>query len=364
MRLHRWALMRFEDRLSHVKPWGTITGSGVQVSIAGVQNADPGKPRAGISFVPPQARPLAQGTEVMLHATGPAEYEFVDALQVKLGDRPREGLETAISEFAAAIAILGETPWTLHSPKPYLALEAETHEEKSALQTARRIVLPAPKMGDPFLGQGLGQPRDVAALLPDRPDGIMLLSAAVAARGGVATLHELFRVLENAFARAGESLVKPLTNFLTTYPKWDLGYEEDEVRMWVRDLRHPGTHADMQKSRRIAYDSDINRHVPRIMQATYDVLFNKTKWQTIDQSRTMRWAFSSALRRDGTVLTDGTSSTFRTVGPYDHFGTWALADGVEVTPTFPGGTVYLLGVWHFSEDDWALFGETPEDRGT
>ena len=94
------------------------------------------------------------------------------------------------------------------------------------------------------------------------------------------------------------------------------------------------------------------------MQATYDVLFNKSKWQTIDQSRTMRWAFSCAMRRDGTVLTDGTSSTFRTQGPYDHFGTWSLADGVEATPDFPDGTAYLLGVWHFSEEDWALFGET------
>ena len=159
-------------------------------------------------------------------------------------------------------------------------------------------------------------------------------------------------------------LVKPLANFLTTYPSWDLGYEEDEVRMWVRDLRHPGTHADLRRSRRIAYDADVNRHIPRIMQATYDVLFNKTKWQTIEQSRTMRWAFSSALRKDGMVLTDGTSSTFRTVGPYDHFGTWSLADGVEVTPAFPDDTVYLLGVWHFCEEDWALFeGDDGEIRG-
>lgn len=360
MRLHRWALMRFEDRLPHVKPWRTTTSSGVQVSIAGVQNADQGQPEPGISFVPPQVRPVAQVTEVMLHATGPTDYEFVDALQVRLASGPRERLETAISEFAAAIAILGETPWTLYSPKPYLALEAETQEEKALLQGARRIVLPPPKVGKPFMGQGLGQPQDLAALLPDRPDGIMLLSAAVAARGGVATLHELFRVLENAFARGGDSLVKPLANFLSTYPSWDLGYEENEVRMWVRDLRHPGTHADLRRSRRIAYDADVNRHIPRIMQATYDVLFNKAKWQTIEQSRAMRWAFSCALRRDGTVLTDGTSSTFRTAGPYDHFGTWSLADGVEVTPAFPDDTVYLLGAWHFSEDDWALF-ETPRE---
>jgi len=356
--------MRFEDRLPHVKPWRTTTGSGVQVSIAGVQNADLGKPEPGISFVSPQVRPVAQVTEVMLHATGSTDYEFVDALQVRLARGPREGLETAISEFAAVIAILSETPWTLYSPKPYLALEAETQEEKDALQAARRIVLPPSKVGIPFMGQGLGQPQDLAALLPDRPDGLMLLSAAVAARGGVATLHELFRVLENAFARGGDSLVKPLANFLTTYPSWDLGYEEDEVRMWVRDLRHPGTHADLRRSRRIAYDADVNRHIPRIMQATYDVLFNKTKWQTIEQSRTMRWAFSSALRKDGMVLTDGTSSTFRTVGPYDHFGTWSLADGVEVTPAFPDDTVYLLGVWHFCEEDWALFeGDDGEIRG-
>lgn len=195
--------MRFEDRLPHVKLWRTTTSSGVQVSIAGVQNAGQGKPEPGISFVLPQARPVAQVTEVMLQATGPTDYEFVDPLQVRLASGPRQGLESALSEFAAWIAILGETPWTLYSPKPYLALEAETQEEKTLLQAARRIVLPPPRVGNPFLGQGLGQPQDLAALLPDRPDGVMLLSAAIAARGGVATLHELFRVLENAFARGG-----------------------------------------------------------------------------------------------------------------------------------------------------------------
>ncbi|MBF4161795.1 hypothetical protein [Nocardioides acrostichi] len=356
MRLHRYAMLTFEVPVPRVETWGYTTSEGVDVAINNVQGADATRrpDDAGMTFVTPRKAPTSEPTQILLHAEIETRFDVVDSLQIRLPNEPREAAERALSEMASIIGVLGETQWTLTSPRPYLIVSAESEEEAAVVRATKRIILPGWKPAPPFHGQGLGRAIDLAHVLSDRLDGVTLLGAALRAGHGIPKLHELFRVLENGFGCAGGSLVGPLTSFLQSYPGWNLGYSRSEVRDWVVELRHPSTHADLTKSQRIAYDSDVERHLYRIEQAAYDVFFNKRSWNSSSTGRLMRWTFDAAVRADGSWIV-GPAPIFRTSLVNDHFGTFPLTEAWQLN-TDHLSEDWLAADWYFSEADRRALG--------
>lgn len=337
--------------------WGYETRDGVKVAIQSVHNVGDEVPAEGLTFIAPRSVPETEPTSMLLVANITTTVTVVKPSQVRLPDAPRVAAERALSEMAAMIGIQSETPWQILSPQPYLALSSESDAERELLQSSKRIILPGVPSAPPMHGEGIGKVGyPIHLLLKDRRDGVILLGSAVRVGGGIAKLHELFRVFENGFGRAGAGLIEPLTEFLQSYPKWDLGYTRSEVDSWVNRLRNPATHADLKKSTRVAYDVDVERHLFRIEQAAYDVLFNKAQWNTRDTGREMRWSFSVAQVGSREFLTDPKTGRMRLSTAFDHFGAFPLAEGMSVgSLTVPQGTESLLGDWHFSEEDWQLF---------
>lgn len=361
MQLHRYALLNFAVPFPEVATWGYTTREGVEVVINNVQGSKPARQEReeGPTIVSPVSLPHSAPTQILLQANIKTPFEAVQPAQIRLPDPPREAAERALSEMAGVLGILAESQWTLTSPRPYMMVSAETSSERRTLRATERVILPPPKIAPPFHGQGLRQAISVAELLSDRPDGVLLLGAATRAGHGVPKLHELFRVLENGFGCAGERLIHPLTTFLQSYPSWDMGYSTGEIAQWVRELRNPATHADLARSRRIAYDSDVERHLFRIEQAAYDVLFNKKSWTRPDTDREMRWAFSAAQRPDGHCVI-GATAVLRSISTYDHYETFPLTEAIRLnTDQLPDG--WLAADWYFSDEQWARFGGTEAD---
>lgn len=357
MILHRFALILFDTKLPRVEAWGYETRDGVKVAVQSVHNVGDAVPAEGLTFIAPRRVPETEPTSILLVANITTTVAVVDPSQVRLPDAPRVAAERALSEMAAMIGIQSEAPWRIVSPRPYLALSSESDAERELLKSSKRIVLPSVPTDSPMHGQGIGEVGyPIHLLLKDRRDGVVLLGAAVRVGGGVAKLHELFRVFENGFGRAGVGLIEPLTKFLQSYPGWDLEYTRSEVEFWVNRLRHPATHADLKKSSRVAYDVDVERYLFRIEQAAYDVLFNKAKWNTGDVGREMRWSFSVAQQGGGRLLADPKTGHMRLSLAFDHFGAFPLAEGMSVQlPAVQHGAEFLPGDWYFSEEDWQLF---------
>lgn len=355
MLLHRYAMLTFEVPLPAVEPWGFVTREGVEVSINSFQGSDLPQPSQGDgpSIAVPYSLPHRAPTQILLHAQISTTYDVVNPFQIQLPSEPREAAERGLQEMAGILGILGESSWAISSPRPYLMLSAETGADEEVIHATKRIILPPPTMAPAFHGSGLRQPLNVAGLLSDRPDGVLLLGAAMRAGGGVAKLHELFRVMENGFGRAGGGLVLPLTEFLQSYPAWNLGYTSNEIRFWVDDLRNPATHADLRRSTRVAYDTDVEKYLYRIEQAAYDVLFNKALWGRSSTGRISRWVFQAARQADGhTILSNG--GLLRSNIQNDHFGTFPLAEAIHLQiGDLPAN--WLAADWHFSEADWELF---------
>lgn len=65
-----------------------------------------------------------------------------------------------------------------------------------------------------------------------------------------------------------------------------MNYDRREVESWVK-VRDKMTHAD--KSSTVLLERDIGHVVHRVLQAAYEVLFNKAKWRRCESSRRDVW---------------------------------------------------------------------------
>lgn len=213
--------------------------------------------------------------------------------------------ERAVAERINLLAIGAQASFDALSPRPYIFLEPQSDAERERLDEVDRVDLPKLRLGVARLAPGVHRSDvDFGAVLGDRPHGVALMGAALAAAQGIAKLHELIRVFENAFAVGGGRLIDPLTDFLRSH-QWELGYTRGEVRGWIRELRDPATHADRARSQ-VLLDPDVEPRLPRIEQAAYDVLFNKRHWHRSDSQRLDRWGFASMIDRDGgSIVSEG-----------------------------------------------------------
>lgn len=305
MKLHRMAFVEMRPPPPALRRFVFSTNTGAAVSIIDFEGCEDATdqphepPGTTLSWGRKTEAPVRVLLDAVIDITvRPVGKEEV----VEVPDEARRSTESALSEIAGHIAILCQCQFNVFSPRPYLCLEPESDSERQWLFDAGPIGLPALDGGFALVGPGGARRQDFRNLLTDRSKGTALLAAALAAGHGVPKLHELMRVFENGFARAGGKLVRPLAEFLGSYPDWDLGYSLGEVSHWVIDLRDPATHADLRRARRVIMDPDVEPYLVRIEQAAYDVLFNKEEWHSPSPRRLQRWSFGSMNRSTGAIV--------------------------------------------------------------
>lgn len=351
VRLLRYAFAEFTPKIARMARWRSDLGDGVTVEIYALENTE----EVPLGQPPPSQGPtlvlrtsLDESTVAVLVATVATEVELSNTVELSLDEGRRQRAEEGLRFMAASLAVQSQIPCRLWSPTPYLALTGDSEADRELLERCVRIRMPKLKAFYPLAGPGLEWPLDFASL-PDRRDGVLLLGAAITATHGVGKLHELFRLFENAFARAGADLVAPLSQFLSTHAR-GLGYADNEVEGGVKDLRHPATHADLRKQPTFASDHDVQHHLVRIEQAAYDVLFNKREWHTPDPDREDRNPLRCAVTRTGhMVQTDG--ARVRTMSGWDLHNAFPLRGSLRLpegeTPEFG----LKLARWHFTDSE-------------
>jgi hypothetical protein len=346
--LQRYVFAEFTPRILRMARWGSDLGDGLTVSIYALENTEEvvlGEPPSPGPTLISQAS--SDGSTVaVLVATLPTQVESVSPIELAFDDNSRRRAEDGLRFFASSLAVQSQIPCRLWSPTPYLALAGDDDDDRELLDECVRIRLPKLEAFYPMAGPGLEWPLDLSSMT-DRRDGVLLLGAAVTASHGVRKLHELFRLFENAFATAGANLVDPLHRFLSAHP-WDLGYTHPEVKAWVDNLRHPATHADLQRQATFASDHDVQGHLVRIEQAAYDVLFNKRIWHTAGPDREERNSLRCAMSATGEMIhSDG--ARVRTFSGWDLHHAFPLKGSLAIHEDETPRSGFKLARWHFSE---------------
>jgi hypothetical protein len=203
---------------------------------------------------------------------------------------PLKEAEALIETSANLIAVSERCSRSISSPIPAVGFLPESQETRQWLDSTNGIL--GSRNAVVSTGGLYVDPETTLRLASDRPDGAALLAEALSHEHPTGTFHELLRVFERAFRLTSTSLIKPLFEFLDGS---GMGYTEREVERWLTTLRHPATHADTRAE--FVLESDIQPVIPRMMQAAYDVLFNKDGWRG-----------SSTLRRDIWTPPVGTSA--------------------------------------------------------
>lgn len=203
---------------------------------------------------------------------------------VVVPDDARRLAERALETLANTVAVAERCGREIASPFPWVAFEPTDNEAHRWLEAAEGIHELQRVVDFPSIN---GLPidlddADVMDGLTDRWDGVALLAEAFAHKHPTGRLHELFRVLERAFALPAKRLGSPLVNFL--HPRY--GYKPDEVSGWIK-LRDPATHADVRRD--FILEAEVRPTLRRLDQASVDVLVNKASWRSSDSQRRDLW---------------------------------------------------------------------------
>ena len=181
----------------------------------------------------------------------------------------------------------------LLSPTPCVALVLEEDGELDWVESS--LGLCGEGTGVSGAPVQLSVTEELVSSLADRLDGVALLAEAVSHDHAVGKYHEFVRLFERAFLLPVTQLEKILSRFLAGS---GLGYGREEVRQWIA-LRHPSTHADMRVTGGLVFDTDVQRFVPRMLQASYDVLMNKATWSDRSIDRRDTWKPTSGSNSAG-----------------------------------------------------------------
>jgi hypothetical protein len=206
---------------------------------------------------------------------------------------PLKLTEALIETSANLVAISERCKRSIQSPMPSVAFLPEDQEAREWLDSTNGVL--RNRSGGVVSTGGPSIDIDTTLQLSsDRPDGVALLAEALAHEHPTGMFHEIMRLFERAFRLGPYKLVQPLAEFLAGAD--NMNYTSSEVERWIIELRHPATHADRRPN--FVLESDVSPVIPRMIQAAYDVLFNKEVWRT-----------PSTQRRDLWHPTSGTSGT-------------------------------------------------------
>ncbi len=259
----------------------------------------PGLAHVGLPF----ALPLAEGIHASLDLDGQGlrlvVHRCVDASQIEVvsdsgafrklpdgeleavprlrlvGDQPPEHILAV--DLLSAVTFLTDVPFTLSHPIQEDRFVPENEDEQRLLEdlgTDR----PYQKTGVKQMSRTFSAELDAAAVsaLFKRSAGVRLYANAVRLTLDVAQFRELWRVLESAFAKADEDLVRLLTSYP---PAQQIGFDYLELRELLV-LRGRASHAQSKAGVRelMAVERECGQRLGRLKNLVERVILTKRSW--------------------------------------------------------------------------------------
>jgi hypothetical protein len=201
---------------------------------------------------------------------------------IVIPEKPRIMLEEGIEHYSNLLSVAIHSERTISSPHPSIALVPEDEADKQLLDGARGILRDAGNRAVPGTKFSFDLMECINELA-DRMDGMAILAEALCHKHQTGRFHELVRLYERAFALAGRRLIEPMSTFLAGAEQ---GYVIDEIANRI-DMRDGATHADQRNE--ILFEGDVAWVGPRMMQAAYDILLNKSRWRSAETARRDIW---------------------------------------------------------------------------
>lgn len=223
------------------------------------------------------------------------KVELSNKNQVIIPAAERRNAEQAIEVAASMIAVSENCTHSISSPSPCIALKPENDKEREFLNRTKSIAVDFQNRAIPKGRYKVGEDL-MAQAFEDRLDGVTLLAEALSQEHPTGRFHEFIRLFERAFKLSSFDLIEALTDYLSSA---ELGYTIDEIKMWIKDLRDPATHADGKYKTQFVLQSDIRPVIARIEQAAYDVLLNKLAWHDPSTKRKHLWTPSAGASSAG-----------------------------------------------------------------
>jgi hypothetical protein len=248
------------------------------------------------------------------------DLQLDDELLLIIPEKERKECEAAIETIANLIALAHGASRKIASVDPLIALSKLSKKSSQLLSGCKGIRgnVVARHIGDMRFDL---YDRVLTRALASREEGVAILAEALATTHSLSRFREFVRLFELAFARPFTDIRKSLTVFLNS---GQTKFTREEIDRWV-DLRHPSTHADKQKTKKVALEGDVAPFIPRMEQAAYDVLFNKKTWHTHDTNRRKRFSpkVSTAGTKGVPTLKKGNSARV-TMQFLDCFGAYPM----------------------------------------
>ncbi len=238
----------------------------------------------------------------------------VDALdltgpdQVRVPEVELRSCEAAIETFAHLLAIEHRLGYSISSPSPCIGFLSDSPDQLNEL-VGRTPVLPGSE-SLPTVARAKTGILDAKAVarLSDRLDGLALLADALGSRSAFAQYFDFIRLFERAFARKASALPELLVPFLVGQKVTAYAFTRREVHAWVK-TRKRAAHADKYPD--FLVEADFRPLIPRMEDAAYDVLLNKSEWRSTSTARRRLWRPIAGTLPDGIFVTQGKQATVR-----------------------------------------------------
>lgn len=251
---------------------------------------------------------------------------------IEIDEDARKAAEELVEVATRLRALEMRTTHSIASPIPCLAVWCEDPKALKGLdgRAVNLDIFAASPQGSGGVGL-VSRDDSHFDLIQDRIDGLALLTEALNARSPLGQYGQLMRLFERAFHRSPGKVEAILNTFLAgaTYHN----FECDEIHAWV-NARGPAIHADRREE--FLLDSDVRPLLPRMFEAGYDLLLNKTHWRSPSVDRRDAWkpVAGSANHHSGIFLTAGADASLR-LQMLDPFAAYPLLVAGPIDPVLP-----------------------------
>jgi hypothetical protein len=269
-----------------------------------------------------------------------------------LSGQVRLEAEAALEFLARFAAIEISSTYELSSPYPFVGLACRNVDDLAELD-GRPVALRSIVMRIRGENASMNIPDALGTSLhADRREGVALLAEALNSRSPLGRYSQLMRVFERAFRLGPKDLTEPLASFLAGT---NHSFEAEEVKQWT-DARAFVIHADRRPQ--VYLDADVRPFEARMLEAAYDVLLNKAKWQSKSSERRNIWlapSGSKGANNERMYIQQG-QKVILNADKFDGFMAYPLiAENVPFAQALPraawlvgssdGGKLEVLGDW-------------------
>lgn len=263
-----------------------------------------------------------RGVGAVLVAHAPVSLNSAGDIDDVLRGEARRDAELAIETLARICAIDSRSTHTLSSVDPFVGLRSEYEDDLAQLE-GRAVQWPVL-----VARHKVEAPSDIleavdVRMLSDRLAGVALLAEALNSGSPLGRYSQFMRLFESAFRLGPSGLTTPLTEFLASS---EHGFTAEEVTRWT-DARAYAIHADRRSE--VYLDSAVRLFEGRMLEAGYDLLFNKAKWRSKSTARREVWRAMGGTK-------GSESSIYLTKGK-------AASVGLQIFDGFMAYPMYLAG---------------------